>query len=191
MPHAIRFHPQRELERGGRHVLKIVGAIEVRRAVDRGRADFLHGLEELVVVILGALEHQVLEEMREPRLPQALILRADVVPEIHRDDRRLAIGMDDDGQAIVQLEFFVRDQGLVGEARTPRTRGDQRQRSGHQQAPRARVANVFEPHVRDPRCFVCRAPSIVTGTDWRRLAYYSQHLGPARSYRRCFPATDC
>ncbi len=43
--HAIRFHPQRELERAGRHDLPVVGAIGVGRSVER-RARALQRLEE-------------------------------------------------------------------------------------------------------------------------------------------------
>ena len=41
VPHAVRLEPQREIERGGRHRLEVVRAVEVRRAVHARRADFL------------------------------------------------------------------------------------------------------------------------------------------------------
>ncbi len=108
--HAIRFHPQREIERRGRDVLEIVGAVETRGAVHRGRTDLFQRLEIFVVVVFRALEHQVFEQMRESALAGRLVFRADVVPDVDRDDRRLAVRVDDDGQAVVELEFLVRDQ---------------------------------------------------------------------------------
>ena len=85
-----------------RHGLEVVGAVEVRRAVHARGADFLQRQKVLVVVVLAAVEHQVLEQMRETRLTGHLVLRADVVPDRDRDDRRLAILMHDHAQAVVQ-----------------------------------------------------------------------------------------
>ena len=75
-----------------------------------GRADPLERPEILVVVVLGPLEHQVFEQVGEPGLAGLFVLRADVVPDVDGHDRRLAVGVDDDGQAIGQAEFFERNQ---------------------------------------------------------------------------------
>ena len=77
----------------------------------------LKGLEELVVVVLRALEHQVLEQVREAGLARDLVLGADVVPEVDRDDRRLAVGVHDHGQAVVEAEGLVGDGDGRGGAR--------------------------------------------------------------------------
>ena len=66
--HAVGLHPQRHVERGGRHVLEVVGAVEIGGAVHVGGADLLEGLEVLVLVVLRALEHQVLEQVGETGL---------------------------------------------------------------------------------------------------------------------------
>ena len=59
-------------------------------------------MEEALVVVLRPLEHQVLEEMREARAAGPLVLRADVVPDVHRNDRTVLIGMDQHVQAVVE-----------------------------------------------------------------------------------------
>jgi len=60
--------------------------------------------------MLGALEHEVLEQVVKPRLAGQLVLRTHVVPDVDRHNRRLAVGVDHDRQAIREGEFFVRDQ---------------------------------------------------------------------------------
>ena len=94
--HPVRLHPERHVERGGRHVLEVIGPVEAGRAVLVRGTHRLERLEELVVEVLRALEHQVLEKVCEARPARPLVLRADVVPEVHGDDRGLAIGVDDD-----------------------------------------------------------------------------------------------
>jgi hypothetical protein len=66
--HAIRFHPERQLERARRHHFPVVRAIGVRRSVEQ-RARLLQRLEEAAVVMLGPFEHQVLEQVREAGAP--------------------------------------------------------------------------------------------------------------------------
>ncbi len=110
--HAVRFHPQRHVERGGRHVLEVVGAVLVGGAVLIGGADQLEGLEELALVVLAALEHQVFEQVGEAGAAGLLVLAADVVPDVDRDDRRLAIGVHDHPQAVGQGELLVGDDDV-------------------------------------------------------------------------------
>ena len=113
--HAVGLHPQRHVERGGRHVLEVVGAVGVGGAVLVGGADQLERLEELALVVLRAVEHQVLEQVREAGAAGRLVLAADVVPEVDRHDRRLAVGVHDHAQAVGQRELLVRDvDGRLG-----------------------------------------------------------------------------
>jgi hypothetical protein len=115
--HAVGFHPERAIERRGGHVLEIVGAVGAGGAVLVGGADLLEGLEELAAVVLGTLEHQVLEPVRELLPVGGLVLAAHVVPDVDRDDRRLAVGVHDDGEPIVEpeaLEGDVRVRGAQG-----------------------------------------------------------------------------
>jgi hypothetical protein len=102
--HSIRFHPQRELERAGRHHFPIVGAVGVGRSVER-RTGALQRLEIPAVVVLRALEHQVLEQVREAGLPGPLVLRADVIPQVHRHDRTGVVLVQQDLEPVRQRVF--------------------------------------------------------------------------------------
>ncbi len=60
------------------------------------------------------LEHHVLEQVREPGLAGDLVLRADVVPEVDRDDRGEVILGDDDSQAVGEALVAEGDLGDGG-----------------------------------------------------------------------------
>ena len=64
--------------------------------------------------VARALEHDVLEEVGEAGLARDLVLGADVVPEVDRDDRGEVVLGDDDPQAVVETlvaEGDLRDGG--------------------------------------------------------------------------------
>ncbi len=70
---------------------------------------------------LGALEHQMLEEVGDAALAGSLIGAADLVPQHVRDDRGAPVRDDDDLKAIVEREMGdVRR--LVGRRRLRRGR---------------------------------------------------------------------
>jgi len=115
--HAVRFHPQRHVQRGGGHVLEVIGAVGVGGAILVGGADLLERLEELAAVVLAALEHQVLEQVGEAGAPGRLVLGTDVVPDVDRHDRRLAVGVHHHAQAVGQGEFLERNVHRGGRGR--------------------------------------------------------------------------
>ena len=120
MSHAVALEHQDAIERAGRHGLEVIGAIGAGGAVDVGSAHLLDVFEPVGGGVLGAVEHQMFEQMREAGLARGLVLRADVVPHRHADQRRLAVFMDDDGEPVVEREllerqFNFRDQ--LGERR--------------------------------------------------------------------------
>ncbi len=114
MPHAIGFHPERELERTRRDDFPVVRAVSVGRAVERG-AGLLQGLEEPVVVVRRPFEHQVFEEMRESGAARPLVFGSNVVPQVHGHDWTRAIFVDQHVQAVGQRLFRdgKRDRGCV------------------------------------------------------------------------------
>jgi hypothetical protein len=61
-----------------------------------------------------ALEHHVLEEVREAGLARLLVAAADVIPEVHRHDRRTLVARQDHPQAVRELMAFDRDVGQRG-----------------------------------------------------------------------------
>src|SRR6185312_11049979 len=65
----------------------------------------LHGAIELAGRALrGAVEHHVLEEMREPSDARRLVAAADVHPVVENDVRDVEIGPNDDGQPVIERE---------------------------------------------------------------------------------------
>ena len=112
--HPVGLEPEGEVELVGRQRLEVVRPVEPRRAVHRpaGR------LDERDVLGLGdvprALEHDVLEEVREAGLARDLVLGPDVVPEVDRDDRREVVLGDDDAQAVVETLVAEGDLGDGG-----------------------------------------------------------------------------
>src|SRR6266404_3058135 len=84
--HAVGFEPKNTLERVGGHRLEIIGDIVMRRAVERAAA----GIDELDVLHLGsvggALEHHVLEEMREAAAALRLETETNFIVDAYGDD---------------------------------------------------------------------------------------------------------
>jgi hypothetical protein len=67
--------------------------------------------------VLAAVEHQVLEQVRESRSARRLVLRADVVPDRDGDDRGLVVLVHDHPQPVVQAKLGERDVGILRERR--------------------------------------------------------------------------
>src|SRR5438552_8118182 len=85
-----------------RQRLEVVGAIQPGARV-QGATGALHQAEVLALVdVLRALEHHVLEEVREAGLAGLLVLAGDVVPQVDGDHRRTVIPRQDHAQAIFQ-----------------------------------------------------------------------------------------
>ncbi len=55
-----------------------------------------------MIVVFGAFEHQVLEEMGKPGPPRHLILGSDVIPDVDRHDRAVAVLVHQHVQTIVE-----------------------------------------------------------------------------------------
>ena len=115
MAHPVGLEEQAALERRPRHGLEIIGAVEPGGAVEVGRADLAQRLEIVAGRVFGAVEHQMLEQMGEAGLAVGLVLRADIVPDGDCDDRRLAVLVDDDLEAVVEGELLVGNVDLADE----------------------------------------------------------------------------
>jgi hypothetical protein len=102
--HAVRFEEQRPLQRRARQHLVVVGVVGVRGPVERA-ARRLHVPEVgQLLQALAALEHQVLEEVREPGAPLRLGTEADVVVHADANDRCAGVGGEHHPQAVGQRE---------------------------------------------------------------------------------------
>ncbi len=116
--HAVRFEPKRELELVGRQGLEIIRAVEVGRAVDVAGAGALEQLEVRIArYVPGALEHHVLEQVREARPSRVFVGGTDVIPEVDGDHGQSPILRQDDFEAVRQRVFLERDVRDVGDRR--------------------------------------------------------------------------
>ena len=109
-PHPVGLDPQHGLEIVRRDGLVVVRDVVRRRAVVHAA----RALGELVVQAVGDVarpgEHHVLEQVREAGAPGHLVLRSDVIPDVHGDGRRRAIDRQHDVQPVRQrvgLEWNV------------------------------------------------------------------------------------
>ncbi len=114
VPHAVRLHPQRHVQRRLRHVLEIVGPVEICRTVHVGSTDQFERLEVLVIVIFRTVKHQVLVKVCETGLATFFILRADVIPDVYCDDRCFIVLMDNQSQTVIQRVFGEIDVDFGG-----------------------------------------------------------------------------
>ena len=139
--HAVGFERHHGLELFARHAL-VKG-----RVVVGGEGVFLtaaardHVRELAGRMLGGALEHQMFEEMRQPRFARRLVGGADLVPDHVGNHRRAVIGNDDQLEAVGQREVGDLAGGLVGGGKRRRRKchGDGR-RGGHDDV-------SFEEHV--------------------------------------------
>ena len=119
-PHPVRLEPERELQlvRGQR--LEVVRAVEPGRAVERPAGALDEGHVLRLADVRAALEHHVLEQVREAGLARDLVLGADVVPEVHGDDGREVVLGDDQAQAVGQALVGELDDGDGHAQKDPR-----------------------------------------------------------------------
>ena len=116
VPHAVALHIERLIEGRGRHGLEEVGAVVPGGAVPVGGPHGAQRLHQAAGQVLGRIEQaDVLEQVSKAGLAARLVLGADIVPGLNRHDRRLAVGVDDDPQAIVQGELLERDIDTPGQ----------------------------------------------------------------------------
>ena len=131
--HAIGLEPQRQLELVRRHRLEVVGAIEIRRAVDAGRAGAGEQPEVRVALdVLRALEHHVLEQVREARAAGRLVRGADVIPDVDADERHAMILGEDHFEAVRQRVLLDVELRNVARRRLRAEREDRRENDQEQ-----------------------------------------------------------
>ena len=152
-----------------RHVLEEVGAVRAGGAVAIVGAQVVHRLAEAVRVVLGAVEEEVLEEVREAGLAALLVARADVIPEVHADDRHGVIFVDDEASARSRGRMSDAECRRVSGRRPARTsRAFGRAASCPGYAPKAivrRTKAAFERRSR-PSLFIIRHSSCIIHHSW-------------------------
>ena len=135
-PHAVGLGPENRLEHVRRHDLEVVREVEPRRSVQEAAVGFDEADELHLAEILRALEHHVLEEVREPGAVLRLDAETDV--EVDGDDRRWGrrVAREHDLQPVLELEVVDRDLELPGSRR--RLRRSQQPRRRHARGQRGR-----------------------------------------------------
>ena len=114
--HPIALQPERELELTRGDGLAVDGVLDARLALDIGRSDALEVPEEHVLAdVTRALEHEVLEEMRQAVEMRRVVLRADPVGEAQGDDREAIVRIEHDLEPVGQ--GVALERGSEGDAR--------------------------------------------------------------------------
>ena len=106
--HPVGLEEQGELQRPGREQLEVVRVVGMRAAVEcaAGALDVLRVLG--LADVLAALEHQVLEEVGEPRPPLRLAAKPHVVVDAHAHDGGRLVGSQHDPKPVAQRDPFDR-----------------------------------------------------------------------------------
>jgi hypothetical protein len=129
--HAIGFEEQRQLELVRRQHLEIERQVDAGRPVHRAAVGE-HLVEVLAVAdVLRALEHHVLEQVREARQSLALVARPDVVRDVQGDHGHAVILHELHAQTVVERrlgEIDAHPRGLGGKRAGARHGGSERQR---------------------------------------------------------------
>ena len=105
--HAIRLEEERQLQRVRRHVDDVVGAVVGRRAVVVAAGRLEQRVELAFLHVLRALEHQVLEEVREAGAAGPLVGRAHVIPDVDGHDGHAGVAVQDHVEPVGELELPV------------------------------------------------------------------------------------
>ena len=107
--HLVGFCPEHLFEAVVRHDLKVVRAIAVGRAVQGSAKLVDQNVEPARTQVFRIEEHEMLEQVSEPRLAGPLARRADVVRRCDGRDRVRSIDVQDDIEAVVERVFLVLD----------------------------------------------------------------------------------
>ena len=113
MSHAVGLQEQCVIQRGCGHVLEIIGAVGIGRAVEVRGAHVLHRVDVAPFDVFTAAEHQVFEQVRKPGLSRLFVLGAHVIPDVQSDDGRFVILVNDHGQPVRKRECLIGDLDVL------------------------------------------------------------------------------
>ena len=108
MSHAIRFHPQDQIQRRGRNILEIIGAVIAGGSVQVGGSHPFQGLKVIMVEVFTSVEHEMFKQVGKAASARTLVLGADVIPDIDGHDGHLVILVNNQSQSIAKHKFLIR-----------------------------------------------------------------------------------
>ena len=108
--HPVSFHRHHQVQTIRRHALEIGGVIPTGKGVVIAALRLDRGGKLTRGEIVGALEHEVFEEMRDAGVAGRLICGTGAIPDHMGDDGRAAIGDHHHFETIVQMEVI--DSGI-------------------------------------------------------------------------------
>ena len=106
LPHPLRFEPRHEGQAIVRDRDVVLRPVEPRRGVALRARFFEFAIELAGLHVLRLVEHQMFEQVREPRLADLFVSRPDAVPRVVRDDRCRVILADQNAKAVREPEAF-------------------------------------------------------------------------------------
>ncbi len=109
MAHPVGLEEQGALQRRTGDRLEIIGAVEPGGTVEIGRPHRPRIFEIFARCVLRSVEHDMFEQMGKTGAARRFVLRTDIVPDGNRDNRSLAILVDDDPEAVVEGEGLMRN----------------------------------------------------------------------------------
>ena len=105
--HTVRLHPQRHIQCRSGDIFKVVGTVVIGGAVHVCGTGFFEGAEVFVVVVFGAVEHQVFKQVGKAGFTGFFIFGADGIPNVNGYDGSFVIFMHHHFQAIAEGETGV------------------------------------------------------------------------------------
>ena len=182
----VGLEPQGQLDGTGGHGLEVVGAVEPGRGVEAGALRH-QGLEVLATAhVARTLEHQVLEEVREPGAAGRLVAGPDPDPDVHRDVGDRVVGADDDAQPVGERSSVDRVVQRHAGHPTASTRRRSAGTAGRASLTTQRCGGA--PRARPPRRprrrpgrWGCRGHALAAGRRWRGGRRPAARWPPART----------
>ncbi len=105
--HAVGLQPQRQLQLIRRKCFEIIRAVKIRRSVDvRCAGRFQIAIVRAARHVFRTFKHHVLEKMREAGAARHFIRRANVIPQVDRNEWEPMILGQNDIEPVLQFIFF-------------------------------------------------------------------------------------
>ena len=178
--HAVGFDVHGELEALLRDVLVVLRPVDPRRGVGLRARTLEHTIERARGPLLRTAEHQVFEEVREPRLAGLLVARTDAIPRHEAHHGRRSLDERQHLEAIAHPVAARYERVAEGRRRFVREACVRTSRAARERA-RNRVARILRGH--DHRgATLCAVGGGVK--EMRRRGRRARSIRPAQQFER-------